>query len=90
MCNRWTSDRHGVVEGLPARCSSTLLGELARRGNQRVALHVDAQSLTGATHMYESVGMHIEELSHEYELEIRRGMDLTTHAPPSLPRATPH
>jgi len=55
--------------------------ELHRRGKHRVALHVDAQSITGATRLYESVGMHVDELSHEHELEIRPGIDLTVRSP---------
>lgn len=57
-------------------------GEFRRRGAKRVALHVDAQSLTGATRLYESAGMHVDELSHEHELELRPGIDLTAKAPP--------
>ncbi len=35
-------------------------GEFHRRGIQRVALGVDAQNPTGATKLYESVGMQVE------------------------------
>ena len=35
-----------------------------------------SQSLTGATRLYESAGMHVDELSHEYELELRPGIEL--------------
>ena len=48
------------------------------RGKTGVALHVDAQSLTGATRLYEKAGMHVAELSHEYILELRAGKDLRT------------
>ena len=48
------------------------------RGLSRVALHVDAASLTGATRLYESAGMHISELSHAYEKELRPGVELST------------
>src|SRR5205807_1650633 len=34
--------------------------EFVRRGLTRVTLHVDAESPTGATKLYESVGMHVE------------------------------
>jgi len=51
-------------------------GELQRRGKRGAALHVDAQSLTGATRLYEKAGMRVEELSHEYQLELRPGTDL--------------
>src|SRR5207245_3883261 len=35
-------------------------GEFCRRGVTRVSLDVDADSPTGATKLYESVGMHVE------------------------------
>ncbi len=56
-------------------------GEFHRRGVDMVALHVDSQSLTGATRLYESVGMRVDELSHAYELELRPGVDLAAKAP---------
>jgi len=52
-------------------------GEIHRRGTTKVTLHVDAESLTGATRLYESVGMRVDGLTHEYELELRPGADLT-------------
>jgi len=55
-------------------------GELHRRGLTGAALHVDAQSLTGATRLYEKAGMHVEELSHEYQLELRPGVDMATRS----------
>jgi len=55
-------------------------GSFGQRGTPRVALHVDAQSLTGATQLYESCGMYVDELSHEYQLELRPGIDLTATA----------
>jgi len=48
------------------------------RGMSKVALHVDAASLTGATRLYESAGMHVSELSHAYEKELRAGTELAT------------
>ena len=48
------------------------------RGKAGVALHVDAQSLTGATRLYEKAGMHVAELSHEFTLELRPGVDMRT------------
>jgi ribosomal protein S18 acetylase RimI-like enzyme len=53
-------------------------GEFHRRATEGVALHVDSESLTGATRLYESVGMRVTELSHRHELELRPGVDLTT------------
>lgn len=54
------------------------LSVLREKGKVRAALHVDAQSLTGATHLYEKAGMHVDQLSHEYQLELRSGVDLAT------------
>ncbi len=47
-------------------------------GKAKVALHVDSESLTGATRLYEKAGMKVDQLSHEYELELRPGTDLST------------
>lgn len=55
-------------------------GECYRRGLKRVALHVDAASLTGATRLYEKAGMHTDELNHAYEKELRAGIDHTTQS----------
>ncbi len=52
------------------------LSVLREKGKARAVLHVDAQSLTGATRLYERAGMHIDQLSHEYQLELRAGVDL--------------
>ena len=42
-------------------------GEFWRRGVTRVSLDVDADSPTGATRLYESVGMHVEGAMAVYE-----------------------
>ena len=42
-------------------------GELYRRGERRIALAVDAGNETGATHLYESVGMRIAWQADVYE-----------------------
>jgi len=39
---------------------------------------VDAQSLTGATRLYEKAGMHMERQFSFYEKELRAGADLAT------------
>jgi mycothiol synthase len=52
--------------------------EFYRRGRATVALGVDAQSLTGATRVYEKAGMHTK---HRFALltkELRHGVELTT------------
>lgn len=54
--------------------------ELWRRGKSRVGLGVDAQSLTGATRLYEKAGMHPdpERQISIYEKELRPGVELST------------
>lgn len=47
------------------------------RGYERVDLHVDAQSLTGATRVYERAGMHVSERHISYELLLRDGRDIS-------------
>jgi mycothiol synthase len=51
---------------------------LAARGVARAGLGVDAQSLTGATRLYEKAGMHVVRENLEYELLVRDGRDLRT------------
>ena len=53
-------------------------GVFKQKGKIGAALHVDAQSLTGATRLYEKAGMRVDQLSHEYQLELRPGVDLST------------
>lgn len=50
--------------------------ELRRRGCRRVALSVDAGSLTGATRLYERAGMLVERELVLYEKELRQGVDI--------------
>lgn len=54
------------------------LRELAARGRKRAGLGVDAQSLTGATRLYERAGMRVVREQYEYELLLREGRDLRT------------
>jgi ribosomal protein S18 acetylase RimI-like enzyme len=53
-------------------------GEFYRRGRRKVGLEVDAQSLTGATRLYEKAGMHVDRQYVMYEKELRPGKDLST------------
>lgn len=53
-------------------------GEFWRRGRTSVALHVDSQSLTGATRLYEKVGMHRDQVWSDYEKLVRDGVELAT------------
>jgi mycothiol synthase len=48
-------------------------GELQRRGCRGAGLDVDAESLTGATRLYERVGMRVVSRGDTYELEVRSG-----------------
>ena len=55
-------------------------GELYRRGRRKVGLGVDAQSLTGATRLYEKAGMQVDRQYAVYEKELRPGKDLSTQS----------
>jgi mycothiol synthase len=55
-------------------------GEFYRRGQPKVGLGVDSESLTGATRLYERAGMHVTERAARYEKELRPGADLSTQA----------
>ena len=50
--------------------------EFYKRGKQKVGLGVDADSLTGATKLYEKAGMKQTRQSDTYEKELRSGEDL--------------
>ncbi|MEK6222189.1 MAG: GNAT family N-acetyltransferase, partial [Chloroflexota bacterium] len=47
-----------------------------QRDYRKVALHVDASSLTGAVRLYEKSGMHVFRQYDRYELERRPGIEL--------------
>lgn len=65
-------------QGLALAILHHLFGECYRRGIKRVGLGVDADSLTGATRLYEKAGMQIFRQYNNYEKELRPGRDLTT------------
>ncbi len=54
--------------------------EFYRRGTPKVALYVDSQNLSGATRLYERAGMHVVQLHHQYEKELRPGTELRTQS----------
>ena len=54
------------------------MGEFYRRGRRRAALDADAHSLTGATRLYESVGMAETYRNATYLKKLRSGADLAT------------
>jgi GNAT superfamily N-acetyltransferase len=64
--------------GLALALLHHVFGECHRRGILKVGLGVDAESLTGATRLYEKAGMHIFRQWDSYEKELRPGEDLTT------------
>jgi ribosomal protein S18 acetylase RimI-like enzyme len=51
-------------------------GAFYRIGRKRAALGVDADSLTGATRLYEKAGMQVKRINNTYEYEVRPGTDL--------------
>ena len=62
--------------GLARSLLTTSFAEYARRGMSSVSLHVDADSLTGATRLYRGVGMHEAQTEIDYEWEVRAGEDI--------------
>lgn len=52
-------------------------GEFYRRGRKTVTLHVDADSLTGATRLYEKAGMHADQKWVSYEKVLRDGREMS-------------
>ena len=55
-------------------------GEFWERGERTVGLGVDGSSLTGATRLYESVGMSVAESYDQMERELRPGRDLAVRS----------
>jgi mycothiol synthase len=66
--------RRGVAQALLYHS----FAELRRRGRTGVALGVDASSLTGATRLYEKVGMRAIRDFTSFEKELRPGVNLST------------
>lgn len=65
-------------KGLALALLYHIFTEFHKRGRTYVALDVDAQSLTGATRLYEKAGMVALRNSILYEKELRAGRDLGT------------
>lgn len=53
-------------------------GEFYQRDISRVVLGVDAESLTGATRLYERAGMHVTDRLDRFEKDLRPGKDSST------------
>jgi ribosomal protein S18 acetylase RimI-like enzyme len=66
--------KKGLAEALLLHC----FGEFWRRGKAIITLYVDASSLTGATRLYEKVGMRPDRTWARYEKVIRDGVELAT------------
>lgn len=67
-------------QGLGLALLQHSFGEFYRRGKKRAGLGVDAGSLTGAVHLYESAGMHTARILYSYHQVIREGKDLSIQA----------
>jgi mycothiol synthase len=52
-------------------------GEFYKRGTKTIGLGVDAQNPTGATHLYQKVGMHVASEAVIYEKELRSGRSIS-------------
>ncbi len=65
-------------QGLGLALLRHAFGEFYRRGIRKAGLGVDAQSLTGATRLYERAGMRVYRQFYTYEKELRSGVDLST------------
>ncbi len=68
--------RRGLAEALLRQS----LHVLQAAGKASVSLHVDGESLTGATRLYERAGMSVWERHTQYEKELRPGLDPSTRA----------
>lgn len=66
--------------GLGLALLTHAFGELHRRGQAGATLGVDAESLTGATRLYEKAGMHVSRQHTVFEKELRPGEDLSTQS----------
>ncbi|GCE17242.1 GNAT family N-acetyltransferase [Dictyobacter kobayashii] len=65
-------------QGLALALLQHTFNEFFRRDIHSIYLSVDAQSLTGATRLYERAGMHVVKRSTQYERELRGGKELGT------------
>jgi len=65
-------------QGLALNLLYHIFAEFTRRGKPRVALGVDAESLTGATRLYEKAGMVVASQMAQFEKVLRPGEELST------------
>lgn len=64
-------------QGLALALLHHTFAEFQKRGQQRVGLGVDANSLTGATRLYEKAGMHVARQFDGYMKVLRPGKDIS-------------
>jgi ribosomal protein S18 acetylase RimI-like enzyme len=64
--------KRGIAEALLRHA----FGAFWQRGRKDVSLYVDSSSPTGATRLYERVGMHVQRQYVQYEKELRGGEEL--------------
>ena len=89
LCKKWAEDDKdaGYISSLGVRrpwrhqgLGSALLyqafNEFYKRGKRKVALEVDAESLTGAVDLYLKVGMKVARRFTRYEKELRPGKEI--------------
>jgi len=69
-------------QGIALAMLQHTFGQFYLRGTHKVGLSVDAQSLTGATRLYEKAGMHPARREALYEKELRPGVELSTQTLP--------
>ena len=62
--------RRGLGEAL----LRAAFGFLFARGMRRVILHVDSESLTGATRLYQRAGMQVVGVDTQHAMELRSGV----------------
>jgi len=65
-------------KGIASSLLKLSFAEMKKAGRKKVYLHVDADSLTGATRLYESVGMKVNQSSTKMEKIIRKGKSYRT------------
>lgn len=67
-------------KGLAVALLYHTFGEFYRRGQRRAGLGVDSSSLTGATRVYERVGMRADKITLVYAKVLRDGDEISTEA----------
>ena len=70
------SAAHGEGKGLGLALMKQTFGEFYKRGIKTVGLGVDAENPTGATRLYQKVGMHPASEHVTYEKELRAGRNV--------------